>query len=230
MLSGFLQSNYTRYKADTNTFATWLLETANQCGYQPPALSATISTAEIRNAKTKTTVATTKDLQNLTKVVADSGVTPPEPVLTIAKRAIKLRKAFLGQGDSTGNKRHAHFIITLEQICETLELKTNQPSKPDAKQPPPNSEAQSNGAEADRSLNKFAVFTDTAGQIQPALAEPKNVVKVTVVEEDDNENADLHLMLCNLHEISCNRWRLPDALPLRGKGMISKSLSTTSLL
>lgn len=226
MLPEFLQSSYTRYKADTNTFATWLLETANQCGYRPPALSATISTAEKgkRRGKSDGLVAnplhysaTTKDLQKLAEVVANSAVTVPKSVLTIAKRAIKLRKAvtswFLGQGNSANNKRHAHFITALEQICETLEWKTNQPSKPDAKQPPPTSEAQSDDADADRFLNKFAVLTveepqDTAAQTQPTPAESKKFVKVTVVEEDDNEAPDSYLgqlffkTLCLLQDLN----------------------------
>jgi hypothetical protein len=226
MLPKYLQSSYTRYKADTNTFATWLLETANQCGYQPPALSATISTAEKGKRKGKNDgsvadpfhySATVKDLQKLAEVIASSAVTVPKSVLTIAKRAIKLRKAvtswFLGQGDSTGNKHHAHFITALEQICETLEWKTNQPSKPDAKQPPPTSEAQSDDAGADRFLNKFAVLTveepqDTAAQTQRTPAESKKMVNVTVVEEDDNEAADSYLSqlffktLCLLQDLN----------------------------
>ncbi|KAJ6034684.1 uncharacterized protein N7446_009438 [Penicillium canescens] len=226
MLPKFLQSSYTRYKADTNTFATWLLETANQCGYRPPALSATISTAEKGRRKGKNDglvadplhySATNKDLQTLAEVVACSAVTVPKSVLTIAKRAIKLRKAvtswFLDQGDSTGNKHHAHFITALERICETLEWKTNQPSKPDAKQPPPTSEAQSDDAGTDRFLNKFAVLTveepqDTAAQTQPTPAESKKMVNVTVVEEDDNEAADSYLSqlffktLCLLQDLN----------------------------
>lgn len=143
----FFQSSYARYKADTNTFATWLLETANQCGYQPPGLVAAIPTVEKGKHKGKhhdsdadplQYSATTKDLQKLAEVVASSALTVPNSVLTIAKRAIKLRKAvtswFLGRGDSANNKRHAHFITVLEQICDNLEWKTNQPSKPDAKQ------------------------------------------------------------------------------------------------
>ncbi|KKK16427.1 hypothetical protein P175DRAFT_0430531 [Aspergillus ochraceoroseus IBT 24754] len=208
MLPEFLQSSYARYKADTNTFATWLLETANQCGYQPPTLSATLPTAKKGKRKGKKNdsdaeplhySATTKDLQKLAEVVASSALTIPKSVLTIAKRAIKLRKAvtswFLGQGDSVNNKRHAHFITALEQICETLEWKTNnQPSKSDAKQPPPTSEAQNDDADADRFLNKFAVLTveepqDTA-HTQPTPADSKKIVKVTVVEEDDHEAAD----------------------------------------
>lgn len=226
MLPAFLQSSYTRYKADTNTFATWLLETANQCGYRPPALSATISTAVKGKGKGKNTgsdadplhySATTKDLQKLADVVASSAVTVPKSVLTFAKRAIKLRKAvtswFLGQGDSTHNNRHAHFITVLEQICETLEWKTNQPSKPDAQQPPPTSEAQGDKADDDRFLNKFAVLTvgepqDTAVQTQTTPAESKKMVKVTVVEEDNHDAEESYLTqlffktLCLLQDLN----------------------------
>ena len=81
--------------------------------------------------------ATTKDLQKLAEVVTSSSLTVPKSVLTIAKRAIKLRKAvtswFLGRSDSANNKRHAYFITVLEQICDNLEWKTNQPIKPDVK-------------------------------------------------------------------------------------------------
>ncbi|KAJ6103808.1 hypothetical protein N7486_004030 [Penicillium sp. IBT 16267x] len=192
MLPEFLQSSYTRYKADTNTFATWLLETANQCGYRPPALPATISTAGKGKRKGKG-----KNDGLLAEVIASSAVTVPKSVLTIAKR----------------NKGPAHFITALEQICETLEWKTNQPSKPDAKQPPLNSEAQSDDSEADRFLNNFAVLTveepqDTDAQTQPAPAESKKIVKVTVVEEDDNETADSYLSqlffktLCLLQDLN----------------------------
>ncbi|KAF9890863.1 hypothetical protein FE257_005439 [Aspergillus nanangensis] len=226
MLPEYLRSSYARYKADTNKFATWLLETADQCGYQPPALSATVHTAKKgkRNGKNHASdadpipySATTKDLQKLGEVVAASALTVPTAVLTIAKRAIKLRKAvtswFLGQGDSANNDRHAHFITTLEQICEALEWKANQPSIPDRKQPPPTSDAQSDDADADRFVNKFAVLTveepqDTA-QSQPTPAESKKIVKVTVVEEDDdNEAADPYLgslffkTLCLLQDLN----------------------------
>ncbi|KAL1856690.1 hypothetical protein Plec18170_003661 [Paecilomyces lecythidis] len=208
MLPEFLQSSYARYKADTNTFATWLLETASQCGYRPPTLSATISTAEKSKSKGKKAAdplrysATIKDLEKLSQVVASSAVTVPKSVLTIAKRAIKLRKTvtswFLGQGDSRNNKSHAYFITALEQICETLEWKTTQPSKPDAKQPASTSEAQNDAADADIFVNKFAVLTveepqDTAAQTQPTPAESKKIVKVTVDEESDNEPADPYL-------------------------------------
>ncbi|OKL55762.1 hypothetical protein UA08_09044 [Talaromyces atroroseus] len=230
MLPEFLQSSYARYKADTNTFAIWLLETASRCGYRPSTLSAPVPTAKEGKSKRKGKSddpdadpslhyrATTKDLQKLADVIAHSALTVPKSVLIIAKRAIKLRKAvtswFLGQGDSTNNRRHAHFIDVLEQICDALEWKINTPPKPDAKQSLPTSEAHSDDADADRFVNKFAVLTveepqDTA-QAQPTPAESKKVVKVTVVEEeeDDNEAADSHFSrlffktLCLLQDLN----------------------------
>ncbi|KAL4746297.1 hypothetical protein BDW72DRAFT_38445 [Aspergillus terricola var. indicus] len=212
MLPEFLQGSYARYKADTNTFATWLLEAANQCGYQPSTLFASVPTAKkgqhngknnASNAEPLHYSATTKDLQELAEVIASSALKVPESVLKIAKRAIKLRKVvtswFLGHGDSTSNKRHAHFITALEQICERLEWKSNQSTGPDTKQAPLASEPQSDDANADRFLNRFAVLTveepqDTA-QAQSTPADSKKIVKVTVVEEDDNDAEDSYFGL-----------------------------------
>lgn len=208
MLPGFLQSSYARYKADTNTFATWLLETANKCGYRP-TLSATIPTTNKSKREGKTDgsnghpiqyTATTKDLQKFAEVIAGSSLIVPKSVITIAKRAIKLRKTvtswFLGRGNIANNKRHAHFITALEQICDTLEWKTAQPSKTDAKQPQSMPEVQDDDADADRFLNKFAVLTveepEDIPETQSAPAASKKVVKVTVVEEE-NEAADSYL-------------------------------------
>ncbi|KAJ5748951.1 uncharacterized protein N7511_010647 [Penicillium nucicola] len=210
MLPEFLQSSYARYKADTNTFATWLLETANQCGYQPTGLAAAIPTAKKGKHKGKhhglnadplQYSANIQDLQKLAEVIANSALTVPTSVLTIAKRAIKLRKAvtswFLGQGGSEKNKRHAHFITVLEQICDNLEWKTDLPSKPDAKQPPPTSEAQGDDANGDRILNRFAVLTveepQETTETQPAPAESKKIVKVNVIVEEGNEPSDAYL-------------------------------------
>ncbi|KAL4795755.1 hypothetical protein BDV19DRAFT_362065 [Aspergillus venezuelensis] len=199
MLPEFLQSSYARYKADTNAFATWLLETANKCGYQPPGLAAAVPTVKSKhkserddlNADPVQYTATIKDLQILAEVVARSAPTVPKSVFTVAKRAIKLRKAvtswFLGQGDSANNKRHAHFITVLEQICDNLEWKTT-----DTKQSPPTSEAES----GDTFVNKFAVLTieepHETMETQPAPTESKKMVNVNVVEEED-ETAEQQL-------------------------------------
>lgn len=214
MLPQFLQSSYARYKADTSIFATWLLETANQCGYQPPGLTSMGSQARRGKSKSKNKTndkengseadtveftATIKDLQKLAELVASSPLTIPQRVLTKVKRAIKLRKAvtswFLGQGDSENNKRHGHFITVLEKICETLEWKTNQHSKPDAKQSTSTFEAEGDDAHAGESLNRFAVLTVETppeyAQTEPAPAGSKKLVKVDIDEEDDQTESYL---------------------------------------
>ena len=210
MIPEFLQSTYARYKADTNTFATWLLETANECGYQPPDLAAAIPLVEEVKHKGKHIDsdanplqyrATAKDLQEFAEVVANSAVTILKSVLTIARGAIKSRKSvtswFRGWGESASNKRHAHFITVLEQICDSLEQKTNQPSKPDTKQPPSTFEAENDDANGDRFLNRFAVLTveepPETTHTQPAPTKSKKIVKVDVVEDEPKEAEYLYL-------------------------------------
>lgn len=132
MLPEFLQSSYARYKADTNTFATWLLETANKCGYEP-TLSATVPPVNKSKRRGKPDgsnehpiqySATTKDLQKFAEVIAGSSLSVPRSVLTIAKRAIKLRKTvtswFLGRGDIANNKRHAHLSLRWSKSARIL--------------------------------------------------------------------------------------------------------------
>lgn len=213
MLPQFLQSSYTRYKDDTNSFATWLLKAARECGYQPHGLTSTAPTMKKAKSKSKNKAAnnsdpvqyttTIKDLQLLADVVAKSALTVPKPVLIIAKRAIKLRKHvtswFLGQGDSENNKRHAHFISALEKVCETLEWKVNKPSNQDGEQAAPTSEAGGGDADLDIFLNKFAVLTveepQESQQGQRKSAELKKAVKVELVENDEDEATDSYFSL-----------------------------------
>ncbi|KAJ5363630.1 uncharacterized protein N7496_009343 [Penicillium cataractarum] len=136
---------------------------------------------------------TVKDLQNLAEVVAGSALTVPQSILAIAKRAIKLRKTvtswFLGHGDSENNKRHTHFITVLEQICETLEWKTNGASESDAKQSTSTSGAERDDADTSEFMNRFAVLTVEEprefAQTEPTYAGTKKIVKVDIDEEDD---------------------------------------------
>ncbi|KAJ5176870.1 uncharacterized protein N7482_002747 [Penicillium canariense] len=206
MLPNFLQSSYTRYKDDTNSFATWLLEAASKCGHQPDGLASTALPLKKDKSKSKSKAAsassgpvqyttTIKDLQVFAEVVAKSALTVPTPVLTIAKRAIKLRKHvtswFLGQGETENEKRHAHFISALERVCETLEWKTNKPSNPDAKQPRPTGDTKDGDADLDMFLNKFAVLTveepQEHQQKQGASPASQKIVKVELVENDEDE-------------------------------------------
>ncbi|KAE8371592.1 hypothetical protein BDV26DRAFT_275762 [Aspergillus bertholletiae] len=205
MLPKFLQSSYARYKDDTNSFATWLLGAANRCGYQLDGLTSAAPPSKNANAKSKITASypaqyttTIKDLQVLAEVVAKSSLIVPESVLAIAKRAVKLRKHvtswFLGRDNTGANERHIHFITALERVCETLEWKTDKSSNHDASQPPRTSSTDDGDVGHDISLNKFAVLTVEEPQ-EPQQAhgtppESQKVIKVELVEDDEDEDAD----------------------------------------
>ncbi|KAL5363557.1 hypothetical protein BJX96DRAFT_187077 [Aspergillus floccosus] len=211
MLPTYLQSSYARYKNDTNSFATWLLEAANKCGYQPKDLILTTSPTKKTKCKNESKSAnasvptqyttTTKDLQVLADVVAQSSLSVPEPILAIAKRAIKLRKHvtswFLGQGDTVNNRRHAHFISALEKVCETLELKTNESPNAGVGKSPTSSSPNDRDADLDVFLNKFAVLTveepQESQQGQTACPETQQIVKVELVEDEEDEATESYI-------------------------------------
>ena len=204
MLPKFLQSSYSRYKNDTDSFATWLLEAASKCGYEPDSLTSAVHSTDKKGKKgekPKTTdsssepvryTTTIKDLQLLADVVAKSTLTVPRPVLALAKRAIKLRKSvtswFLGKGNTEETKRHAHFISVLEGICEILEWKTTKSSDSDTRQ---SSATETDDVEKDMDLflNKFAVLTveEPTDSQEPhqTPSQPKTLVKVETLENED---------------------------------------------
>lgn len=212
MLPKYLQSSYTRYKDDTNSFATWLLEAATKCGHRPDGLasippslkkgkgkgrSKAKSKNDGANASTEPIQynATIKELQMLAEVVAKSTLVVPKQILVIAKRAIKLRRQvtswFLGQGDSENNKRHEHFISALEKVCETLEWKISESANKDARKPPPEADYDGDDADLDIFLNRFAVLTVEEPQeselSQHASPESQQIVKVELVENEEEE-------------------------------------------
>lgn len=145
MLPESLKGSYVQYKDDTDRFATWLLAAAEKCGHQAnlglagdPASSIHSSTKTKAKAKAKSTPnlplrykATVSELHTLGEVVAKSSMKIPDSILALARRAVTLRKHatlwFLGKGNSASNKRHAHFVQVLEEICESLEWRTNDP-------------------------------------------------------------------------------------------------------
>ncbi|KAJ5538207.1 hypothetical protein N7494_007686 [Penicillium frequentans] len=212
VLPKYLQSSYTRYKDDTNSFATWLLEAATKCGHRPDGLvsvspslkknkgkgrSKPKSKADGANASTEPFQynATIKELQMLAEVIAKSTLVVPKQILVIAKRAIKLRRQvtswFLGQGDSENNKRHEHFISALEKVCETLEWKICESANKDARKPPAEGHYDEDDADLDMFLNRFAVLTVEEPQesepSQHASPESQQIVKVELVEDEEEE-------------------------------------------
>ncbi|KAJ6008281.1 hypothetical protein N7540_012257 [Penicillium herquei] len=233
MLPESLRSSYTRYKDDTNTFATWLLEAASKCGYQPDDLTSTTplnsETSKNKNKKKQANtysgsvqyITTVKNLQVLADVVAKSSLTVPRPIIAIAKRAIKLRKNvtswFLGKGDAKNNERHAYFVSALERVCETLEWKATKSPKPDTKQPSQTSASKDGDADLDTFLNRFAVLTveepteaHSSGQKEPVTSNSHKIVKVELVEnnEDEEENNQDHMffkVLCLFEDLRSMR-------------------------
>lgn len=212
MLPKYLQSSYTRYKDDTNSFATWLLEAATKCGHRPDGLasippslkkgkgkgrSKAKSKNDGANASTEPIQynATIKELQILAEVVAKSTLVVPKQILVIAKRAIKLRRQvtswFFGQGDSENNKHHEHFISALEKVCETLEWKISESANKDARKPPPEADYDGDDADLDMFLNRFAVLTVEEPQkselSQHASPESQQIVQVELVENEQEE-------------------------------------------
>jgi hypothetical protein len=115
-----LQSSYKTYKADTNRFATWIFHAATKCGYELPGPASTTRSSKKggrkRNHHRPTTLgptgqtATIKDLQHLAKLTANSSITVPDHILSIARRAInlitKVTSWFLSQSDSDTSSRH----------------------------------------------------------------------------------------------------------------------------
>lgn len=193
----FLKGSYARYKDDTDRFATWLLKAAEKCGHRSE-LPVADGSAKNNKASRKSSSAapryraTIAELRIFGGVVAKSTVTIPESVLAVARRAITLRKDaalwFLGKGDHDSNKRHAHFVEALEEICTSLEWKTRRPSsKQGAGKSPsvPAGRVKDVDADGQAWLNKFAALTvEEPEEMTDSAAEPKQIAKVEVVEEE----------------------------------------------
>jgi hypothetical protein len=73
---------------------------------------------------------TVSELRKLGKLVSDSSIIAPRSVLSIAKQAITMRKNvtswFVGQGGDDSDKRHAHFIEAMEEICNVRGWEINE--------------------------------------------------------------------------------------------------------
>lgn len=214
MLPESLKSSYAQYKDDTDRFATWLLAAAEKCGHQAnlglagdPANSINSSTRAKGKAKAKSTPilplkykATVSELRTLGDVVAKSSLKIPDSILAVARRAVALRKHatlwFLGKGDSASNKRHAHFVQVLEEICESLEWRTNDPSPkggsdPSAATPTPANSKTDAKTAGEAWINQFATLTvEEPEEILEQSDGSKQLTRVEVVQEDDVDPKD----------------------------------------
>lgn len=210
MLPDSLKSSYAQYKDDTERFATWLLHAAEKCGHQSSRLLAGDSANSINGttngkgkAKAKAKSApllplkyktTISELRTFGEVVAKSSIRVPTTVLAVARRAVTLRKDaaswFVGKGNAASNKRHAHFVEVLEEICESLEWRTNGTSKQDSNTRSATATPANTGAGAKNAseawVNQFATLTvEEPEEIPEPSDSSKQLVQVELVEEAD---------------------------------------------
>jgi hypothetical protein len=236
MLPDFLKDSYKQYKDDTDRFATWLFNVAKKCGYEPENLTPTPSLDANgkgrRKKKTNQSKAlepekyqvSIRDLCRFAQAVSKSSVKVPTSVLAVARRAIALRKDvtsyFVGQGSTASNRRHAHFIEVMEDICKSLEWEdagSSASAKKDDKGVDSHVNAGGNADNADDEawLNRFAVLTvEDIENITETVSERNEMVKVVAVEDeeaadpDDNEAYFSHAffrVFCLFHDLQ--KWR-----------------------
>ncbi|KZZ92551.1 hypothetical protein AAL_06177 [Moelleriella libera RCEF 2490] len=186
MLPEFVKDSYKQYKADTDRFATWLVNAAKKCGRQPRDWP---QAADRGKGRTKTTAApaaakyraTISELKESARCVSEAAVNVPATVLALAKRAIALRKSvtalFLHGGSSDSNKRHAHFVEVLEDICQTLE-------RGRAAEAPPSAHS-----DVETWVNRFAVLTVQEGDDDVKTGPDRRaMVPVEAAEDEDNDD------------------------------------------
>ncbi|KAJ9504002.1 hypothetical protein H2202_000058 [Exophiala xenobiotica] len=233
MLPDFLKDSYKQYKTDTDRFATWLVNVAKKCGYEPEDLTPTPSLDANGKGKRKKNTNQSKALEpekyqisirelcKVAQAVSKSTVKVPTSVLAVAKRAITLRKDvtsyFVGQGNAASNQRHAHFIEVMEDICKSLECDDEDTSaaakKDDKGVDLPNNAGEN--ADDQAWLNRFAALTvEDIEDTTETISERSEMVKVVAVEDeeaadpDDDEAYLSHAffrVFCLFHDLQ--KWR-----------------------
>jgi uncharacterized protein DUF6604 len=163
---------------------------------------------------------TVGELLTLAQAVSKSNVKAPLRMLNVAKRAISLRKSvtswFLTQGRNVSNKKHAHFIQVMEQICEVLSWETTAEKSGTAAGSADADKADAGQGEDKDSpawVNRFASLTveDTEDDPEPSSATGTAVIQVEAVEKDADQDVDDFLsqsffkVLCLLHDLK--NWR-----------------------
>ncbi|KAK6338560.1 hypothetical protein TWF730_002623 [Orbilia blumenaviensis] len=121
MLPPFLRNSYHRYKADTNRFTEWLIETATSCGIKVEQLFK--ETKPTRPGKI--TKIPLKAYATLVNAIVTHDIKLPKAIKFVLERAIAIRKKFTiafqtGKLDEKADAGHLHFISILENALERL--------------------------------------------------------------------------------------------------------------
>lgn len=123
-------NTYQRYKKQTDTIAQWLLDTAEQCGYNYPIQPAAESKKKSNVGVVQSYRIRLAQFRELAAVIVDGKEQPsiPRALINLLKHTISLRKDFAQfirkyrkqtssvDADST----HSHFIKELEEVLEIL--------------------------------------------------------------------------------------------------------------
>ncbi|KAL1985781.1 hypothetical protein VTN96DRAFT_7403 [Rasamsonia emersonii] len=130
MLPKFLVGSYKRYKADTDLFTAWLVETAAK---------AAAADGTCVNSLYRIPLA---ELTTLARAVAKAAITVPSHIADVARRAISKRKQcavwFQNRtdacsGEVQANVAHSHFINVLEEVLALLGVAVHQGPHPHVK-------------------------------------------------------------------------------------------------
>ncbi|TLD04471.1 uncharacterized protein PgNI_12087 [Pyricularia grisea] len=230
MFSNFLQNSYRQYKNDTNRFAIWLVNFAKKVGLEPACLSSIPAAKRKKKdagsaSKAAKYQITVGEFLTLARAIFNTSLKAPSRMLNVAKRAITFRKNvilwFLGRGRDAVEKRHAHFIQVLEEICELLSWETT-PSfgltsiaHRDKK---PIGVVENYDSSAPAWVNWFASFVVENAENELATLTINNVIQLEIVENDAKEPDNDFLsqpffrILCLLHNLSNWKRFLSDTL------------------
>lgn len=159
---------------------------------------------------------TVGELRKLGKFVSDSSTQAPASVLVIARRAITLRKNvtswFVGQGSDATDKRHAHFIEAMEEICNLLEWRFNERKSTNDGNGTTEPTAETQGDCDDKAwLNRFAALTvDEPEDIPETVSEHNEIIKVVAMEDEAEDEGIVFShaffrILCLFHDLQS--WR-----------------------
>lgn len=139
-----LLSTYKQYKADTESIAGWLAETAVKCGYKIPTPPSTRLKGKARKTSKQASDAGSpkppapsipkytikvSDFVAMAKTIAECEkpkIKIPEALHNLFGRAIEKRRKFteycesLRHGNKDSNRRHSHFVGVLNAAWDTL--------------------------------------------------------------------------------------------------------------
>lgn len=130
MASKIFINTYQRYKKQTDKIAQWLLDTAEQYGYNYPIQPAAESKKKSNSGEVQSYRIRLAQFQELAAVIVNGKEQPsiPRALINLLKDTISLRKDFAQffrkhrkqASSKDADLTHTHFIKQLEEVLEIL--------------------------------------------------------------------------------------------------------------